>query len=296
VSRSGLIAFASSLDQVGPMTLTVHDAAVLLQVMAGADGADATTDRSPVPDWPAALTGDVRGCRIGVPRHLFDAGVEPAVRDAVMAAIQVLRDRGAAVVDLTLTHADLAIPVYYLVATAEASSNLARYDGVRYGFRAGDAPSLRSMYERTRTAGFGAEVKRRVMLGTFVLSAGYRDAYYVKAQQVRTLIAEDFESALRGVDVIALPTSPTTAFPLGERTSDPLAMYLADVFTVGSALAGLPAMSLPCGRDHAGLPIGLQLVARRGDEATMLRVADAYERDTGHWRTAPSGAGNDSRA
>jgi aspartyl-tRNA(Asn)/glutamyl-tRNA(Gln) amidotransferase subunit A len=295
VSRSGLLAFASSLDQIGPLTLTVRDAAVLLQAIAGQDAMDATTIAAEAPDWTAMLSGDIRGCRIGVPRHLFDAGVDDEVRAPVLAAIEGMRARGARVIDVTLEHASVSIPVYYLIATAEASSNLARYDGVRYGFRAPGGADLREMYEQTRREGFGAEVKRRIILGTFVLSAGYRDAYYVKAQRVRTLIARDLDAALDAADVLALPTSPTTAFSLGERTADPLSMYLSDVFTVGASLAGLPAMSVPCGFSRAGLPVGLQVVGRRGDEATMLRVADAVERDRNVWQQAPSGAGRDRR-
>jgi len=289
VSRYGLIAFASSLDQIGPLALTVGDAAAALQAMAGADPRDATSSGEPVPGWQAAMTGDLRGCRVGVPASLLD-GVDAGVRAAFDAALPVLRSRGASVVDITLAHARLAIPVYYLVATAEASSNLSRFDGVRYGRRAADAADLREMYERTRSEGFGPEVKRRILLGTFVLSAGYYDAYYMKAQRVRTLITRDYASAFAGVDVIALPTSPTAAFPLGERLNDPLAMYLADVFTVGASLAGLPAMSVPCGFTPERLPVGLQFVGRPFDEASILRVADAYERDTAWWRAAPSGA------
>ncbi len=290
VSRYGLIAFASSLDQIGPLTLTVRDAAVALQVIAGPDGHDSTAAAEPVPDWSAAMIGDARGCRIGVPRRLLEDGVDQEVRQAFEAALEVLRSRGAIVRDVELAHAGLAIPVYYLIATAEASSNLARYDGVRYGCRAGGVSDLQSMYERTRDEGFGAEVKRRIILGTFVLSAGYYDAYYLKAQQVRTLIARDLDAALGEVDVIAIPTSPTVAFPLGERVRDPLTMYAADVFTVGAPLAGLPAISVPCGFSEAGLPIGLQFLGRRFEESMMLRVAEAYERDTAYWRAAPSDA------
>ena len=295
VSRYGLIAFASSLDQIGPLTLTVRDAAVALQVIAGPDGRDSTAAPEPVPDWTAAMTGDVRGCRVGVPRRLLDDGVDPEVREAFLAALEVIRSRGAVLRDVELAHADLAIPVYYLIATAEASSNLARYDGVRYGYRASGVSDLRAMYERTRDEGFGAEVKRRIMLGTFVLSAGYYDAYYVKAQQARTLIARGLDSALGEVDVIAIPTSPTVAFPLGERVHDPLTMYLADVFTVGASLAGLPAVSVPCGFSAAGLPIGVQFLGRRFDESGVFRVADAYERDTAYWQGAPSDTGHGGR-
>ena len=292
VSRYGLIAFASSLDQIGPLTLTVYDAALALGVVAGADPADATSAREPVPDWTGGLTGDIKAARIGVPRRMLDAGVDADVARAFHVALEVLRGRGATLVDIELPHAPHAIPVYYLVATAEASSNLARYDGVRYGFRARDDGhlSVRRMYSRTREQGFGAEVKRRIMLGTYVLSAGYYDAYYLKAQQVRTLIARDYDAAFDRVDVVAMPTSPTPAFALGERIADPLQMYLADVFTVSANLAGLPAISLPCGFTSSGLPIGLQFTGRRFDESTILRAADAYERDTGWWRRQPDQA------
>ena len=293
VSRYGLIAHASSLDQIGPLARTVYDAALVLNVIAGADPADATSAPEPVPDYTAALTGDVRGARIGVPRALLEQGVDPDVARALTAALETLTARGATLVDVTLPHARHAIPVYYLISTAEASSNLARYDGVRYGFRAGadraDAKSgtakagpydLKTMYAQTRARGFGAEVKRRIMLGTYVLSAGYYDAYYLKAQQVRTLILRDYDRAFEQVDLVAMPTSPTAAFRIGERVADPLQMYLADVFTVSANLAGLPAVSVPCGFTADRLPVGLQLTGRRFDEATLLRVADAYERDT----------------
>ena len=287
VSRYGLLAFASSLDQIGPLALTVHDAALVLGVVAGPDPADATSAPEPIADWTAALTGDIRGARIGVPSRMLDAGVDAEVARAFRAALDVFAARGATIVDIELPQAPSAIPVYYLVATAEASSNLARYDGVRYGFRARE-DDLRTMYRRTRAQGFGTEVKLRIMLGTYVLSAGYYDAYYVKAQQVRTLIVRDYDAAFERVDVVAMPTSPTPAFALGERTADPLQMYLADVFTVSANLAGLPAVSVPCGFTANRLPIGLQLTGRRFDEATMLRVADAYERETGWWKEAPS--------
>jgi aspartyl-tRNA(Asn)/glutamyl-tRNA(Gln) amidotransferase subunit A len=300
LSRYGLIAFASSLDQVGPLARTVGDAASLLQAIAGPDPADATAAAEAVPDWAAALTGDIRGLRVGVPDALLqEEGIEAGVVARVTEAVAALRALGARVVDVALPHARYGIPVYYLIATAEASSNLARYDGVRYGFRASprpiagasDAagaggaeagePGHQAMYADTRERGFGAEVKRRIMLGTYVLSAGYYDAYYLKAQRVRTLIARDYEAALGAADVIATPTSPTTAFRLGERVEDPLRMYLADVLTVGPSLAGLPAISVPCGLAGDGLPVGLQLVGRRFDEATVLRIADAYERVRG---------------
>ena len=291
VSRSGLIAHGSSLDQIGPLTLTAYDAALTLSVIAGLDEADATSAPEPVADYTAALTGDVRGVRIGVPRRMLEKGIDPAVSTTLMAALDVLTSRGAALVDVDLPHARYAIPVYYLVSTAEASANLARYDGVRYGFRAtaGSAPplDLKTMYARTRAQGFGPEVKRRIMLGTYVLSAGYYDAYYLKAQQVRTLILRDYDRAFEEVDVVAMPTSPTPAFKIGERVADPLQMYLADVFTVSANLAGLPAISVPCGFTADRLPVGLQLTGRRFDEATLFRVADAYERDTAWWKQPP---------
>jgi aspartyl-tRNA(Asn)/glutamyl-tRNA(Gln) amidotransferase subunit A len=278
-----LIAHASSLDQVGPLTRTVYDSALALGVLAGEDAADATSAAETVPDYTAALTGDVRGARIGIPRALLE-GIDAEVSRAIEASLEVLKTRGATIVDIELPHAKYATPVYYLVSTAEASSNLARYDGVRYGFRADQGPGtkdqgLRGMYSRTRAQGFGPEVKRRIMLGTYVLSAGYYDAYYLKAQQARTLIRRDYDQAFDRVDVVAMPTSPTPAVRLGERVSDPVQMYLMDVFTVSANLSGLPAISVPCGFTR-GLPIGLQLMGRRFDEATLLRVADAYERDT----------------
>jgi aspartyl-tRNA(Asn)/glutamyl-tRNA(Gln) amidotransferase subunit A len=289
VSRYGLIAFASSLDQVGPFGRTVADAAELLQVLAGADPRDATASRAPVDDYAAALTGEVRGLRIGVPRALLAEGIDAEIVAAVTAALEVLRARGASVVDVDLPHARYAIPVYYLVATAEASSNLARFDGVRYGYRTPGARTLETMYRRTRDEGFGAEVKRRIMLGTYVLSAGYYDAYYLKAQQVRTLIRQDYERAFEACDLVALPTTPTPAFRLGEMVDDPLQMYLEDIFTVSANLAGLPAISVPCGFSGDGLPLGLQFVGRAFDEATLLRAAEAYERET-EWHSRVAGA------
>jgi aspartyl-tRNA(Asn)/glutamyl-tRNA(Gln) amidotransferase subunit A len=277
VSRYGLLAFASSLDQIGPFARTVKDAALLLEAVSGHDPHDSTSARQDVPGFADALTGDVKGLRIGVPRRLLEQGVDPAVRAAFDASLKTMASLGATVTTIELPHSRFAIPVYYLVATAEASSNLARYDGVRYGLRVGGG-SLTEMYDRTRSAGFGAEVKRRIVLGTYVLSAGYYDAYYLKAQQVRTLIRRDFEQAFAGVDAVAVPTSPTPAFKIGERADDPLQMYLADVFTVSAPLAGLPALSVPCGFTDDRLPIGLQLTGRAWDEGTILRLADAYER------------------
>ncbi|MGE0449221.1 MAG: Asp-tRNA(Asn)/Glu-tRNA(Gln) amidotransferase subunit GatA [Vicinamibacterales bacterium] len=292
VSRYGLLAFASSLDQVGPFTRTVEDAAIAMAVLSGADPSDATCAAEPVPDFAAAMSGRVEGLRIGVPRSLLAQGVDPAVSSAFLDALAVFANAGARLIDIELPHASAAIPVYYLVATAEASSNLARYDGVRFGFRAPAAEGasgddLRAMYGRTRELGFGAEVKRRIMLGTYVLSAGYYDAYYLKALQVRTLIRRDYQDAFEHVDLVAMPTSPTPAFPIGERDSDPLRMYLADVFTVSANLAGLPAVSVPCGFAADGLPIGLQLTGRPFDETTVLAAAHGYERETAWWTRQP---------
>jgi aspartyl-tRNA(Asn)/glutamyl-tRNA(Gln) amidotransferase subunit A len=282
VSRYGLLAFASSLDQIGPFTRRVRDAALTLSVIAGADRADATTSPTAVTDFTAALSGSVRGLRVGVPRAFVSEGVDPEVQAAFVAALDVFTREGATLVDIDLPHARTAIPVYYLICTAEASSNLARYDGVKYGFRAalGRGDGLRSMYQRTRDLGFGDEVKRRIMLGTYVLSAGYYDAYYRKAQQVRTLLRRDFDRAYEHADIIAMPTSPIPPFRIGEKTADPLQMYLADIFTVSANLAGLPGISIPCGLTSDRLPIGLQLMGRMFDESTMLRAADAFERAT----------------
>jgi aspartyl-tRNA(Asn)/glutamyl-tRNA(Gln) amidotransferase subunit A len=280
VSRYGLVAFASSLDQIGPFARRSADAALALAVVSGADARDATA--APRPPFHAgdALRDRANGARIGVPYDLIDAGVDPDVRAAFEAALATLVELGARIEPVALPHSPFSVPVYYLVATAEASSNLARYDGVRYGARV-PAPMLADMYDATRSAGFGPEVKRRIMLGTYVLSAGYYDAYYRKAQQVRTLIRRDFERAFERVDVIALPTSPTPPFRLGERVDDPLSMYLADTFTVAAPLAGLPAVSLPAGFTRDRLPIGVQLTGRAWDEAGLLGIAQAFEGATG---------------
>jgi aspartyl-tRNA(Asn)/glutamyl-tRNA(Gln) amidotransferase subunit A len=289
VSRYGLLAFASSLDQIGPFARTVADAATVLSALAGVDPCDATTSSEPVPDFSASLTGRVDDIRIGVPRAFVSEGVDDEVRRAYEGALETLRREGAALVDIDLPHAKYAVPVYYLVCTAEASSNLARYDGVKYGYRSPAAKdSLKEMYSRTRDQGFGPEVKRRIMLGTYVLSAGYYDAFYLKALQVRTLLRRDYDEAFERVDVVAMPTSPTPPFRLGEKTDDPLQMYLADVFTVSANLAGLPGISVPCGFSTDGLPIGFQLMGRMFDEATMLRVADAYERVTDWHQRVPA--------
>src|SRR6266550_3295161 len=289
VSRYGLLAFASSLDQIGPFARTVADAALALSVLAGADPCDATTAQQPVPDFGAALNGNVHGIRIGVPRAFVTDGVDEGVRRAFETALETLRAGGATLVDIELPHAKYAIPVYYLICTAEASSNLARYDGVKYGYRASaERDSLKEMYSRTRDEGFGPEVKRRIMLGTYVLSAGYYDAFYLKALQVRTLLRRDYDHAFERVDVVAMPTMPTPPFRLGEKASDPLQMYLGDIFTVSANLAGLPGISVPCGFSTDGLPIGFQLMGRMFDEATLLRVADAYERATDWHTQSPS--------
>ena len=284
VSRYGLIAFASSLDQIGPMAKDVRDCAILLKAIAGHDPMDSTSANLPVPDYEAALTGNVKGLRIGIPREYFIAGTDPEVDAAVRAAIRVLEGAGAVVEEVRLPHTEYAVPTYYLVAPAEASSNLARYDGVKYGLRAAGGKDLIETTSRTRREGFGAEVKRRIMLGTYALSAGYYDAYYLKALRVRTLIRRDFEEAFQRCDVILTPTTPTAAFRFGEKTDDPLQMYLADVFTIPCSLAGLPGISVPCGFTAAGLPIGLQVLGKAFDEATVLRAAHAYEQAT-DWHT-----------
>jgi aspartyl-tRNA(Asn)/glutamyl-tRNA(Gln) amidotransferase subunit A len=279
VSRYGMVAFASSLDQCGPFARSVRDVAIVLGAVAGHDPRDSTSVETPVPDYVAALTGEVRGLRLGVPREYFVPGMEPGVEAAVRGAIEVLRDLGAEIVDVSLPSTDRGLATYYIIAPAEASANLARYDGVRYGLSAG-ADELWDNYERTRGAGFGAEVKRRVMLGTYALSAGYYDAYYVKAQQVRTLIKAEFDEVLSDVDAILAPTSPTVAFKIGAKVDDPLAMYLNDACTLPVNIAGLPGISVPCGLSD-GLPVGFQVIGRAFDEATVLRVADAYERASG---------------
>ncbi len=277
VSRYGLIAFASSLDHIGPLTKTVKDAAIVLRTIAGRDPMDSTSAELPVPDYVAELEKAVRGLKIGVAKEYLGEGLDPEVRKAIEAAIQKLARQGCEIVDVSLPHTKYAIPTYYIVATAEASSNLARFDGVRYGYRAKDARTLSEMYRRSRDQGFGAEVKRRIMLGTYALSAGYYDAYYLKAQRVRTLLTWDFEEAFKKVDAIVAPVSPTAAFKLGEKVDDPLAMYLADIYTVTADLAGIPGISVPCGETKEKLPIGLQILGRHFDESTILRVAQASE-------------------
>jgi aspartyl-tRNA(Asn)/glutamyl-tRNA(Gln) amidotransferase subunit A len=277
VSRYGLVAFASSLDQIGPLANTVEDAARVLQVVAGRDHSDATSANLDVPNYTAQLDVGVKGLRIGVPPECFGEGLHAEVKAKVEAAIKQLEAQGAQIVEVNLPHTKYAIAVYYIIATAEASSNLARYDGVRYGFRAEEARTLAELYRKTRDLGFGAEVKRRIMLGTFALSSGYYDAYYEKAQRVRTMLVQDFERAFEQCDVIATPTAPTPPFKLGEKTGDPLAMYLGDIYTVTINLAGLPGVSVPCGSSSEGLPIGLQLIGKPFDETTLLRAARTYE-------------------
>jgi aspartyl-tRNA(Asn)/glutamyl-tRNA(Gln) amidotransferase subunit A len=277
VSRYGLIAFASSLDHIGPLTKTVKDAATVLRTIAGRDPMDSTSAEVPVPDYVADLEKPVRGMKIGVAKEYLGEGLDAEVRTAVEAAIQKLAKQGCEIVDISLPHTKYAIPTYYIVATAEASSNLARFDGVRYGYRAKDVRTLSEMYRRSRDQGFGAEVKRRIMLGTYALSAGYYDAYYLKAQKVRTLLTDDFDQAFKKVDAIVGPVSPTAAFKLGEKVDDPLAMYLADIYTVTADLAGIPGISVPCGETKEKLPIGLQILGRHFDESTILRVAQASE-------------------
>jgi aspartyl-tRNA(Asn)/glutamyl-tRNA(Gln) amidotransferase subunit A len=278
VSRYGLIAFASSLDHIGPLTKTVKDTAIVLRTIAGRDPMDSTSADVPVPDYVAELEKPVRGLKLGVAKEYLGEGLDKEVRSAIEAAIQKLAKQGCEIVEVSLPHTKYAIPAYYIVATAEASSNLARFDGVRYGYRAKDARNLSEMYRRSRDEGFGAEVKRRIMLGTYALSAGYYDAYYLKAQKVRTLLTRDFEEAFEKVDAIVGPVSPTAAFKLGEKVDDPLAMYLADIYTVTADLAGIPGISVPCGETREKLPIGLQILGRHFDESTILRVAQASEK------------------
>ena len=277
VSRYGLIAFASSLDRIGPFAATVRDAATVLGVIAGYDPCDATSSTEPVPNYTAGIDASVRGMRLGVPAEYFGEGLDPEVRRAIEASIEQLRAAGAEIKPISLPHTRYAVPTYYVIATAEASANLARFDGVRYGYRAPGASTLSAMYRCSRDGGFGPEVKRRIMLGTYVLSAGYYDAYYKKAQQVRRLLTNDFLTAFREVDAILTPTAPTPAFKLGEKVDDPLSMYLADIYTVTASLAGICGISVPCGESRDGLPIGMQILGKHFDEATAFRVAQAAE-------------------
>jgi aspartyl-tRNA(Asn)/glutamyl-tRNA(Gln) amidotransferase subunit A len=297
VSRYGLVAFASSLDQVGPMTKDVRDCALVLNLIAGHDPLDSTSASMPVPDYTGFLTGEIRGLRIGIPREFFGAGLDPAVASTVKSAILKLQELGAIVEECSFPHAEYALPCYYLIAPAEASSNLARYDGVHYGFRAapegGGEYGLMEMYMNTRSQGFGAEVKRRIMLGTYALSSGYYDAYYLQALKVRTLIRDDFSRLFGQFDAIVSPTSPTPPFRLGEKSNDPLSMYLSDIYTIPVNLAGIPAISVPCGFTD-GLPVGLHLMGPVFSEGTLLRIAYAFEQNTPYHQARPSLRGGDS--
>jgi len=281
VSRYGLIAFASSLDRIGPFAHSVKDVAAVLQAIAGRDANDSTSTTAPVPVYTDEIGKPVKGMRIGVPRDYFAEGLDAGVRSKVEAGIELLKQLGCEAVDIRMPHTDYAIATYYIIATAEASSNLARYDGVRFGLRVDD-PTLLGMYRKTRGAGFGPEVKRRIVLGTYVLSAGYYDAYYLKGQKVRALIAQDFRDAFQKVDAIVTPTSPIPAFKLGEKTADPLAMYLADIYTVTGSLAGVPGISVPCGNTPQGLPVGLQMFGPAFGESQILRLAHAFEQAGGN--------------
>jgi aspartyl-tRNA(Asn)/glutamyl-tRNA(Gln) amidotransferase subunit A len=287
VSRYGLVAFASSLDQIGPLTKNVEDAAYVLQAISGLDVKDSTSADVEVPDYLSALTGEIKGLSVGVPKEMMGEGVSEGVRARVQEAIQKLEQMGATIQEVSLPHSDYAVATYYLIAPAEASSNLARYDGVRYGVRK-PGKNLLDMYLETRSQGFGSEVKRRIMLGTYALSSGYYDAYYLKAQKVRTLIRQDFERIFEKVDVIVGPTAPTTAFKIGEKVDDPLTMYMNDILTIPVNLAGLPAISVPCGLSD-GLPVGLQIIGKAFDESTILRVAHAYEQETERLPVPPLG-------
>ncbi len=289
VSRFGLVAFASSLDQIGPLTKDVTDSSLLLQALCGYDSCDSTSVEMPVPDFSSFLSDDIRGMRIGIPKEYSIEGLDPEVAEAVSRGMKLLEEQGAKPVEISLPHTAYTIPAYYLIATAEASSNLARYDGVKYGHRAqGTYDNLRQMYTKTRAEGFGTEVKRRIMLGTYALSSGYYDAYYRKAQQVRTLIQRDFHEAFKDCDVIITPTAPGPADRIGDKLSDPLQMYLLDIFTTSVNLAGLPGLSMPCGYTEAGLPVGMQILGKPFDEGTVLKAAFAFEQQTLSMRRKPS--------
>jgi aspartyl-tRNA(Asn)/glutamyl-tRNA(Gln) amidotransferase subunit A len=290
VSRFGLVAFASSLDQIGPLTKTVRDAALIMNAIAGHDPQDSTSLDEPVPDYAAKLGNDLRGVRLGIPKEYMIEGIDPQVKTAINAAVEQMNSLGAEIIDVSLPHTDYAIAAYYILATAEASANLARFDGVRYGYRAENPKDMLDLYGRTREEGFGPEVKRRIILGTYVLSSGYYDAYYLQAQKVRELIRKDFAKAFEKVDALISPTSPVPAFKLGERTADPLQMYLADIFTIAANLAGICGISVPCGFAELGghrLPIGLQLLGKPLDEARILQIAHAYEQSTDWHKARP---------
>ncbi|MFH1782431.1 MAG: Asp-tRNA(Asn)/Glu-tRNA(Gln) amidotransferase subunit GatA [Candidatus Omnitrophota bacterium] len=287
VSRYGLIAFGSSLDQIGPLTKDVEDASLLLEAISGHDEMDSTSARMEVPNFTTLIKKDIKGLKVGIPKEYFLGGLDIEVKESVLKAIKKLEDLGAICEEISLPHTDYVVSVYYLVATAEASSNLARFDGVQYGLRSDQVNSLMDMYKKTRREGFGDEVKRRIMLGTFALSSGYYDAYYLRALKVRTLIARDFENAFKKYDCIVTPTSPTPAFKIGEKVKDPLTMYLSDIFTISANLAGIPGISIPCGFTKSNLPIGLQILGKAFDEETILRVAYNYEQATSWHRKKP---------
>jgi aspartyl-tRNA(Asn)/glutamyl-tRNA(Gln) amidotransferase subunit A len=288
VSRYGLVAFSSSLDQIGPFARDVRDTALVLNTIAGHDDRDSTNADAPVPDYLAALNQSLSGVRVGMATQYFSDGLDAEVRSAVEAAVGLMESQGAKIVEIDLPHMPYAIASYYIIATAEASSNLARFDGVHYGFRTPQPKDIIDLYASSRGEGFGAEVKRRIMLGTYVLSAGYFDAYYKKAQQVRTLLRQDFDSAFSQCDIVATPTSPEVAFMIGEKSQDPISMYLSDIYTVSANLTGVPGISIPCGTVD-GMPVGLQLLGRVLDEQTLLRVADAFQRRTDYHLARPQG-------
>lgn len=287
VSRYGLVAFASSLDQIGPITKDVEDSAILMNIIGGHDPLDSTSADTPLPDFRKALNRDIKELRIGIPEEYFIEGMDKEVEKSIRDAIKVIEGLGAKTIKISLPHTGYAIATYYILATSEASSNLARYDGVKYGFRIEKSDDLLDMYMKTRSNGFGSEVKRRIMLGTYALSSGYYEAYYRKAQQVRTLIKRDFDEAFKKIDAIITPTSPTAAFRIGEKSEDPLQMYLSDIFTISVNLAGVPAISIPCGFTSDNLPIGLQLIGKHFDEETILRIAHVYEQNTEWHRRKP---------
>lgn len=287
VSRYGLISYASSFDTIGPITKNVEDAAYVLQVLAGHDPLDSTSAQVDIPNYVAALTGEVKGIKIGLPKEYMGEGIHPEVKEKVLAAIKVLEGMGAIIEEVTLPHTEYATSTYYILASSEASSNLARFDGVRYGLRAKESNNLLDMYMETRSQGFGREVKQRIMIGTYSLSSGYYDAYYVKAQKVRTLIRQDFDKLFAKYDLIIGPTSPTTAYKIGERVKDPLTNYFNDILTISANLTGLPAINVPAGFASNGMPVGLQMIGKAFDEATLLRVAHAYEQQTEHHKARP---------
>ena len=287
VSRFGMIAFASSLDQAGPLTNTVEDTAIILNAISGADPKDSTCLDIPVPDYTQSLKSDLKGLKIGIPKEYFVDGMDKDVEDASKKAISEMENLGAEILEISLPHTQYAVLTYYIIAPSEASSNLARYDGVKYGFRAEGAQTLKDMYFKTRAQGFGDEVKRRIMLGTYALSSGYYDAYYLKAQKVRTLIKNDFDEAFKNVDAIVAPTTPEVAFKIGEKTQDPIKMYLSDVLTIPCNIAGLPGISIPCGYSSNGLPIGIQVLGKPFDEETVIHVAHAYENNTNWAKKRP---------